>query len=188
MISGNSKGVKKDMYGLAPLQVQERAVIDTVLIWLPRRTCIVKILISRKYLCQTFERKDFEIFLVGQAVLQMSQISRSCVIELLNVFEDSAQHVHAIEHVIKNFGHVYIICLLVVLVLVLVIDHPVQVITAGYRWEVLHISCNGAFRLLHDLYSLCPWACSPWAVGHTYPAKPSCLCFNYYMNDGRQHI
>ena len=31
-------------------------------------------------LCQTFEQKDFKIFLVGQAVLQMSQILRSCVI------------------------------------------------------------------------------------------------------------
>ena len=33
-------------------------------------------------LSQTFEQKDFEIFLAGQAVLQMSQISRSCVIAL----------------------------------------------------------------------------------------------------------
>ena len=68
-----------DMYGLAPLQVRERAVMDTVLIWLPHRKCIVKILIGRKY-CQTFEQKDFKTFLADQAVLQMSQISRSCVI------------------------------------------------------------------------------------------------------------
>ena len=31
-------------------------------------------------LCQTFEQKNYEIFLAGQAVLQMSQISRLCVI------------------------------------------------------------------------------------------------------------
>ena len=31
-------------------------------------------------LCQTFEQKDFELFLAGQTVLQMSQISRSCVV------------------------------------------------------------------------------------------------------------
>ena len=31
-------------------------------------------------LCQTFEHKDFEIFVAGQAVLQMSQVSGSCVI------------------------------------------------------------------------------------------------------------
>ena len=68
-----------DMYGLAPLQVRERAVMDTVLIWLPHRKYIVKILIGHKY-CQTFEQQDFEIVLAGQAVLQMSQISRSCVI------------------------------------------------------------------------------------------------------------
>ena len=61
------------MYSLAPLQVQERAVMDAVLIWLPHRKCIVKILIGCKYY-------DFEIFLADQAVLQLSQISRSCVI------------------------------------------------------------------------------------------------------------
>ena len=33
-----------------------------------------------KILFQTFEQKDIELILVGQAVLQMSQISRSCVI------------------------------------------------------------------------------------------------------------
>ena len=46
-------------------------------------------------ICQTFERKDFELFLAGQAVLQMSQIS-SCIRELLNVFEDPAQLIHTI--------------------------------------------------------------------------------------------
>ena len=40
---------------------------------------MVKILIGRKY-CQIFKQKDFEIFLVGQEVLQINQISRSCVI------------------------------------------------------------------------------------------------------------
>ena len=40
---------------------------------------MVKNLIDRKY-CQTFEQKGFEIFLEGQAVLQMSQISRSYLI------------------------------------------------------------------------------------------------------------
>jgi len=29
---------------------------------------------------EALEQKDFEIFLVGKGVLQMSQISRSCVI------------------------------------------------------------------------------------------------------------
>ena len=46
-------------------------------------------------ICLTFERKDFELFLAGQAVLQMSQIS-SCIRELLNVFEDPAQLIHTI--------------------------------------------------------------------------------------------
>ena len=35
-----------DMYSLAPLQIRERAVMDTVLIWLPHRKCILKILIG----------------------------------------------------------------------------------------------------------------------------------------------
>ena len=37
-----------------------------------------------------FERKDVEIFLAGQAVQQISQISCKCTHELLNVFEDPA--------------------------------------------------------------------------------------------------
>ena len=61
MIIGNGKGVNNIMYGLASLQVRQRAVMDAVLIWLPHRKCIVKILIG----CQTFKQKDFEIFLVG---------------------------------------------------------------------------------------------------------------------------
>ena len=39
--------------------------MNTRLLWSPHRKCMVKILIGRK---QTFERKDFEIFLAGQAV------------------------------------------------------------------------------------------------------------------------
>ena len=37
-----------------------------------------------------FEQKDIEIFLAGQAVQQMSQISCKCTHELLNIFEDPA--------------------------------------------------------------------------------------------------
>ena len=69
-----------DTYGLALFQDRERAVMDTVLIWLPYRKSIVKILIGRKYYVKHFEQKDFEIFLAGQAVLQMSQILSLCVI------------------------------------------------------------------------------------------------------------
>ena len=57
--------------------------MDTVLIWLPHREYIVKILIGRKYYV---EQKDFETFLVGQAVLQMNQISRSCVIASMSYY------------------------------------------------------------------------------------------------------
>ena len=61
---------------------------------------MVKILIGCKYYVRHLNKKDFEIFLAGQAALQMSQISRSCVHELLNVFEDSAQHIHTCWNVL----------------------------------------------------------------------------------------
>ena len=98
MINGDSEGVTTDMYSLTPLKVQEKAVIDIVFLWLPHRKCMVKILIGCKY-CQTFEQKDFEIFLVGQAVLQVRQIFKivcNSIHELLNIFEDPAQHIHTI--------------------------------------------------------------------------------------------
>ena len=53
-----------DTYGLAPLQVQERAVMDTVLLWPPHRKCIVNILIVRKYYVLHLNKK-----ILGQAVL-----------------------------------------------------------------------------------------------------------------------
>ena len=40
----------------------------------------MKVLIGHKYCVRHLNEKDFEIFLVGQAVLQMSQISRLRVI------------------------------------------------------------------------------------------------------------
>ena len=41
---------------------------------------MVKILIGRNCYVRLLNEKNFEIFLVGQAVLQVCQISRSCVI------------------------------------------------------------------------------------------------------------
>ena len=58
---------------------------------------MVKILIGQKYCVRYLTQKDYEIFLAGQAVLQMSQISRSCVIASMSYkryFEDPAQCVH----------------------------------------------------------------------------------------------
>ena len=43
--------------------------MDTVLLWLHHRKCLVDILIDHKYCIKRFEQKDFEIFLAGQAVL-----------------------------------------------------------------------------------------------------------------------
>ena len=62
---------------LAPLQVQERAIMNNVLLWLSHRKCMVEILIGCKYCVRHLNEK---ILIAGQAVLQMSQISKSCVI------------------------------------------------------------------------------------------------------------
>ena len=60
MIIGNSKGVlTTDTYGLAPLQVRERAVVNTVLIWLSHRKCIVKIY---KYYVKCLNKKILKYF------------------------------------------------------------------------------------------------------------------------------
>ena len=74
--------------------------MDTVLIWLLLRKCIVKILIGRKYYVKHLNKKHFEIFLAGQAVLYNEpnfKIVCNCIHELLNVFEDSAQPEHTIS-------------------------------------------------------------------------------------------
>jgi len=58
-----------------------KAVTKHVLLRLPHRKCMGKSLISCKCCVKHLNEKiSFEIFLVGQGVLQMSQISRSCVI------------------------------------------------------------------------------------------------------------
>ena len=62
MILVTAKVSTTDMYGLAPLQVWERAVMDTVLIWLPHRKYIVKILIGRKYYIKYLNTKILKIF------------------------------------------------------------------------------------------------------------------------------
>ena len=82
MIIGNSKGVNNRHIRF---EFWDRAVVDIVFIWLSLRKCIVKILIGHKYYVKHLNNQDFEIFLVGQAVLQMSQISRSCVIASMRI-------------------------------------------------------------------------------------------------------
>ena len=83
MISGNSKGVNNRHAQFGSITSLGKGCNGHCTLWLYHRKCMVKILIGHKY--WIFEGKDFEIFLAGQAVLQMSQkissqISRSCVI------------------------------------------------------------------------------------------------------------
>ena len=88
------KASTTDMCDLSPIRVQEEAVMKHAFLRLPHRKCMGNLWLAVN-LYKTFDQKDFEIFLVGQRVLQMSQISRSCVI-VLNIFEDSAQRIHII--------------------------------------------------------------------------------------------
>ena len=74
--------------------------MDIVLVWLPHRKCIVKILIGHKY-CQTFEQQGSEIFCNRSSSTTIEpnfKIMCNYIIhELLNVFEDSAQREHTIS-------------------------------------------------------------------------------------------
>ena len=74
MIIGKSKGVNNRHVQFGSITSSGKGCNGHCSVWLPHRKCIVKILIGCKY---NAEQKDFEIFLAGQAVLQMSQISRS---------------------------------------------------------------------------------------------------------------
>ena len=62
MIIGNSKGVNNRHIQFGSIQVQEWAVMDNVLIWLPHRKCIVKILIGRKYYVKHLNKKILKCF------------------------------------------------------------------------------------------------------------------------------
>ena len=57
-----AKVTTTDTYGLAPVQVRERAVMDTVLVWFPHRKCIVKSLIVRKYYVRHLNKKILKHF------------------------------------------------------------------------------------------------------------------------------
>ena len=84
------------MHGLPLLQVQESVIMDIVLYGFLIET-------GKIILCWEFKHKDFEICLAGQAVLQISQISKSCVItsmsyKIIKYFEDTAQCIHIARH------------------------------------------------------------------------------------------
>ena len=54
MVTANVSTTDHDTYDLAPLQVQERHVMDTALIWFPHRKCMVKLSkLNKKYLILT---------------------------------------------------------------------------------------------------------------------------------------
>ena len=69
MIIGDSKGVNNRHVYFGSIK---RAVMDLTLLWLPLRKCMVNSLIGYKYYVRHLKKR----FLAGQAILQISQISR----------------------------------------------------------------------------------------------------------------
>ena len=68
---------------VAPIQVQERAIIKFALLRLPQRKCIGNLWLAINVEWSIW-MKWFWKFLVGQGVLKISQISRICVIVSMN--------------------------------------------------------------------------------------------------------
>ena len=77
---------------MAPLQVRERAVMDTAVLWLPYRQCMAKKKFGFKYYVRHLNEK----ILGGQAVLCTNEpnfkIMCNCINELLNVFSSMSTY------------------------------------------------------------------------------------------------
>ena len=88
MIIGNSKGVNNRHVRFGSITSSGRAVMDTVLIWLPHRKCIVKILIGRKYYVKHLNKKILKFFSGSSSTTNEPnfKIVCNCIHELLNVF------------------------------------------------------------------------------------------------------
>ena len=79
-----------NMYSLAPLQIQEKAVMDVTLSWLPHRKCMLKILIGHKYHVRHLNEN---IFSGPSSATDEPNFKIVCnyIHELLIVFENSVQ-------------------------------------------------------------------------------------------------
>ena len=94
-----------DMYSLAPLQVQEKAVMDTAVIWLPHRECIMKILIGRKYYVRHLNKNIFSE-LSSTTNEPNFKIVCNCIHELLNVFDSTCTYyIYLPTHARNRFGN-----------------------------------------------------------------------------------
>ena len=73
--------------------------MDTVLIWLPHRKCIVKLLIGCKYYVKHLNKKILKYFSGSSSTTNEPNFNMmcNCIHELLNVFEDSTQREHTIS-------------------------------------------------------------------------------------------
>ena len=72
--------------------------MDTVLIWLPHRKHIVKFLIGHKYYVKHLNKKILKYFSGSSSTTNEPNFKIVCnyILELLNVFEDSAQREHTV--------------------------------------------------------------------------------------------
>ena len=90
-----------DTYGLAPLQVWERAVMDTVLIWLPIGNVLWKFWLAVNIMSNIWTTRFWNIFSGSSSTTNEPnfKIVCNCIHELLNVFEGSAQREHTITSI-----------------------------------------------------------------------------------------
>jgi len=84
-----------DSFDLTPIQVQEKVVTKHAFLRLPHRKCMGKSLIG----CKCCKKKVLKYFSGSRSTTNEPKfkILCNCIHELLNVFEDSAQHIHTIH-------------------------------------------------------------------------------------------
>ena len=73
--------------------------MDSVLLWLPNRKRMVKILIGHKYCVGHLNKNILSIFSRSSSTINEPnfKIVYNCVHELLNVFENPPQSIHTIN-------------------------------------------------------------------------------------------
>ena len=82
IVNGDSKCVKNRDVQFGFIASSGKTTMDTALLWLPHRKCMVEILIGCKCYVRLLNEKVFSRS-SHRSILQVCQISRSCVIACL---------------------------------------------------------------------------------------------------------
>ena len=92
------KASTTDMCDLTPIQVQERAVMKHAFLRLPHRKCMGNLWLAVNVVQSIWTKRFWNNFSGSRSTVNEPnfKILCSCIHELLNVFEDSAQHVHTL--------------------------------------------------------------------------------------------